>query len=99
MRRIARKLRKRFANRIAAVYAFGSRVRGDHDAWSDFDVLVAVRDREPHIEEEIVGIFVEEELRTGLQVTPLVKDARAFDREKALHTPFYRNLMAEGVSL
>ena len=99
LRRIARKLRKRFANRIAAVYAFGSRVRGDHDAWSDFDVLVSVRDRDPRIEEEIVGIFVEEELRTGLQVTPLVKDTRALDLERDHNTPFYTNLAAEGVPL
>jgi predicted nucleotidyltransferase len=39
LERIAADLRARFVRRVVGFYAFGSRVRGDHDAWSDCDVL------------------------------------------------------------
>ena len=97
--RIAANLRNRFAHRITALYAFGSRVRGGHDAWSDFDVLVVIRDKDPRVEAEIVGMIVDEEFQAGLSFTPVVKDAQAFDLEKGFHTPFYENLTREGVVL
>lgn len=97
--RVAAILRERFAGRIAALYAFGSRVRGSHDAGSDFDILVVVRDKDPRVEAEIVGIIVDEEFKAGLSFTPLLKDARAFDLERGFHTPFYENVAREGVPL
>jgi predicted nucleotidyltransferase len=63
LKSITSKLRERFSETIQGVYAFGSRVRGDHDAWSDFDVLIVVKDRNPALENEIMDIFVEEELK------------------------------------
>jgi predicted nucleotidyltransferase len=99
LQRIAAKLRQRFAHRIVALYAFGSRVRGAHNAWSDFDLLVVVRDKEPQIEHEIISVIVDEEMKSGLSFAPLVKDHRAFEKEKGFHTPFYENIVREGVSL
>ncbi len=99
LQRIAANLRRRFANRITALYAFGSRVRGTHGAWSDFDLLVVVRDKVPAVEAEIVGIIVEEEIVAGLSFAPVVKDARAFELEEGLRTPFYQNVTREGVPL
>lgn len=96
---IAKNLRGRFSDRIVALYAFGSRVRGSHDTWSDFDVLVVVQDKTPWIESEIIGMIVDEEIRAGLSFTPVVKDARAFELEKRFHTPFYENITREGVPL
>lgn len=97
--RITKKLKERFSGRIVSVYAFGSRVRGDHDRWSDFDVLVVVRDKDPQVESEIIGIFVNEELESGTSFTPVVKDVLAFELEKKFHSPFYENIAKEGVLL
>lgn len=97
--RITEKIRNRYPERIVAVYAFGSKVRGDQDEWSDFDVLVVVRDRNPSIENEIISIFVEEEIHSGLNFTPVIKDAWAFQHERDLHTPFYEVLQREGIVL
>lgn len=99
LKRIAGQLREKFAARIVALYAFGSRVRGSHGAWSDFDLLVVVQDRTPRIESEIIGTIVDEEMRTGLSFTPVVKDAGAYELEKRFHTPFYENVTREGVAL
>lgn len=97
--RVVAHLRARFPDRIASVYAFGSRVRGDHATWSDLDILVVVRNRDPALVDEIVGVFVEEELERGLSFSPVVKDETAFDLEKRYHTPFYENVTREGISL
>lgn len=99
LERIAAHLRDRFADRIAEVRAFGSRVRGDHGAWSDFDLLVLVRDRDPRIEAEIIGVIVDEEIEAGLSFSPVVKDAAAFEQEQRLRSPFSENVALEGVSL
>jgi predicted nucleotidyltransferase len=99
LNRIIKGLRKQFPRRIREVYAFGSKARGDHGEWSDFDVLVVVKDRNPSIEEAIISVFVDEELRTGLLFTPLVKDLKAFESEKKFSTPFYENLVREGIAL
>ena len=39
---------------IVSVYAFGSRVRGDHAEGSDFDILVIVKNRSIAVEEAIM---------------------------------------------
>lgn len=98
LQQISDRIRQRFPDRIFSVYAFGSRVRGNHDAWSDFDVLVIVRDKEPLLESGIISIFMEEEMKTGLSFTPVVKDIKAFELEKEHHTPFYETIMKEGVA-
>lgn len=92
------RLRERFPGSIEEAYAFGSRVRGDHYQWSDFDVLVVVKDRSPSMESEIIDMFIEEELKSGAIFSPLIKDSSAFDKEKKLHTPFYENIQREGVA-
>ncbi len=97
--RIIEKVKDRLSGRVVSVYAFGSRVRGNHGEWSDFDVLVVVRDKTPDIESEIIGVFVDEEMKSGLSFTPVIKNSEAFEMEKKFHTPFYENIIKEGVLL
>lgn len=97
LRRISASLKERFGEDIVSVYAFGSRVRGDHDAWSDFDVLVVVKRKNPALEDKIVAIFVEEEMKTGIPFAAVVKDFGAFDLERKHNSPFYHNVIKEGI--
>ena len=99
LNRITQDLRERFPGRIEGVYVFGSKARGDHGEWSDFDVLVVVRDRDPMIEQTIISFFVEVELGSGLLFNPLIKDLVAFESEKRFNTPFHENLTGEGILL
>ena len=99
LQRISDRARRQFPGRIVSVHAFGSRVRGNNDTWSDFDVLVVVKDKDPLLESGIIGIFVEEEMPAGASFTPVVKDVRAFELEKKHHTPFYETIIKEGVSV
>lgn len=97
--RIKKQLKERLHDRIISIYAFGSKVRGDHNEWSDFDVLVVVRNKTPELESEIIGLFVDEEIESGLSFTPVIKDIKAFELEKRFNTPFYGNITREGVLL
>ena len=58
-------LRGRLHGKIVSAHAFGSRVRGSHDEWSDFDLLVVVDGRTTALEQEVIGIIVEEEMKKG----------------------------------
>lgn len=99
LEQIARVLRERLPEAIISIYAFGSRVRGDHGEGSDFDVLVVVDGKTPAMEKEVVDVFVEEEMKTGIAFAPVIKDIKAFDAERRFNSPFYQNIMNEGVAL
>jgi len=99
LKQIVQALRLNFANKLIAVYAFGSKIRGDFDEWSDFDVLIIIKGKTPAIEKKIISIIVDEEYRNGLSFAPIIKDEKAFEMEKLFHTPFYENIMREGIAL
>ncbi len=96
--RITSRLREKFQDRIVAVYAFGSKVRGDYDDRSDFDILIVVKDRDPDTEHKIIDIFVEEEVRNDLFFSTVIKDYAVFEKEKGMNSPFYQNIAKEGVA-
>ncbi|MFN3396818.1 MAG: nucleotidyltransferase domain-containing protein [Thermodesulfovibrionales bacterium] len=97
LERIRERLRERLPERIISLYAFGSRVRGDHGEWSDLDVLVIVRNKDVEIEKEIIDIFSDEEFETGIPFAPVIKDIKVFEMEREIKTPFYQDIIKEGV--
>ena len=62
--------------RLEGIYAFGSRVRGDHGGESDLDLLVVVGERTPEVERAVIDSGVEEELRSGIPFDPVIKGLR-----------------------
>ena len=99
LEKISATLRKAFPDRIVSITAFGSRVRGDHTGESDFDVLVVVENRSPELEDRILSVFVEEEMRSGVSFDPLIKSLESFELEKRYGTAFYENITSEGVRM
>ncbi len=93
---ISSALKRKYPETVTAVIAFGSRVRGDHDEESDFDVLVIVKENSTRISEDIIGIFTEEEMRSNIPFDPVIKTAESFEKEKLHHTPFYTNVTEQG---
>ena len=96
---IVSRLKDKYPDNLAAVYAFGSRVRGDHTSESDFDILVVVNDRTIEVEEGIIDVFVEEETKSGIAFDPVIKTAESFAMERRYSTPFYRNITRQGIQL
>lgn len=99
MREIAVTLKERFPERIMKVAIFGSRVRANHDSTSDIDVLVVVKNKTPEIERSIVEVFVEAELSSGLPLSPVIKDLKAFEREKEYNSPFFQVIEEEALEI
>lgn len=93
---ITEKLKNLLKDNLIAVIAFGSRVRGDFYGESDFDVLVIVEHRDYEIIKKIIALFYEEEERTNIQYSVIVKDKEAFEKERFFNTGFYRNILDEG---
>ena len=92
-------LRTKLPDSMVALYAFGSRVRGDHSSGSDFDVLVVIENRTPAKERVVIETFVDEEIRSGLSFDPVIKDSSSFAEEQRLNTPFYENVTKEGIRI
>lgn len=92
-------LKNKFPDQVVSVTAFGSAVRGDNSDNSDFDVLVVIKNKTPKLENEILDIFSDENLNSGIQFDPVIKSEISMNREKQHHTPFYTNLQEEGVPL
>lgn len=84
---------------LEGFYAFGSRVRGDFTDESDFDLLVVIKHRTPEKVDTIVGIIVEIEMKNNLSFFPVIKDASSFAMERKYSSPFYQNVMNEGIAL
>lgn len=85
------------ADRVEEIIVFGSRVRGDYNGESDFDVLVIVRDKDIKIETAIIKYFGAKEDQTGIPFAPVIKDWKVFDNERLYRTGFARAIEEEGV--
>ncbi|RME69625.1 MAG: hypothetical protein D6778_00255, partial [Nitrospirae bacterium] len=63
------------------------------------DVLVVVRDKTPELEKAIVEMFVEVELESGFPFSPVIKDQKAFEKEKDHHSPFFNAIKKEALEI
>ena len=93
---ITTKLQKALGDNLILVVAFGSRVRGDFHGESDFDLLVVVDRKNYNLLREIVDILYEEEEKTGIPYSIILRDRKSFEMEKRFKTGFFMNLLQEG---
>lgn len=98
LQKISAEMHSHFADEVR-LFAFGSRVRGDNDTYSDFDLLVIIDNRTPEKEDRIIDIIVDIELSEGCSFSPVIKDSKSFESEKQYHSPFFQNIMNEGIEL
>ena len=84
----------------AEVVLFGSEARGDARPDSDIDLLILLDgDRLTPAREETVTLpLYELELRTGICISPIVMLKKQW-RNRPFKTPFYINIVNEGVRL
>lgn len=97
LERATERLKSELKDNLVSVIAFGSRVRGDFHGESDFDLLIIVKERNPHVVEKVIKVLHEEEEETGIPFSPIIKHLESFEKEKAFNTTFYRNIKREGM--
>ena len=84
----------------ATAILFGSEARGDARQDSDIDVLVLL-DKEKislHDRREITYPLYDVELETGIIISPIVFTKKQWENLQSI-TPFYHNVMKEGIVL
>lgn len=86
----------------AEAFLYGSEARGDARSDSDIDVLVLMDGSGERLsleEEDIIKWpLYELELRTGVLISPLVMLKKNW-YDRPIKTPFYYNVMREGIRL
>ena len=84
----------------AKIYLYGSRSKGSAHKESDWDILILLNIEKitPEIEEEITYPLYDLEFETGEVISPMVYTENEWNTKYKI-TPFYHNVMKEGVLL
>jgi predicted nucleotidyltransferase len=82
----------------AKVYLYGSRARGTSQPDSDWDVLILLNKEKitPEIEKEIAYSLYDLEFDIGEVISPMIYTEQEWLNKYSV-TPFYRNVMKEGL--
>lgn len=92
-------LREQFSDRIAHVWLFGSKVRGDFDEESDVDLLIVSRDGSDVLKKAVGGIAYDLSLEHSVLLCEHVVSAWRFAQMRARQEPLHKNVVCEGVDL
>ena len=80
---------------IEKVVIFGSRVRGDFDAFSDLDVLIVVK--KIAVRHRVIHALHEIEMAYDIPLSPVIYTVREYAMNKKLKSNFISNVEREGV--
>ena len=92
-------VRDLLGSRLIALKLFGSQVRGEAVPDSDLDVLVAVEEASPALENAILDLAFQVNLAHDVYISPRVIARRVLEDPVWGSTPFIRTLQAEGAPL
>ena len=84
---------------LVAEYIFGSVVHNDTNEFSDIDILIIVKHFDCQIRKELSGLSSEYSINHGICISPIIKDAEVWEKNKAYQTLFYQEIQQDGVRL
>ena len=92
-------LREQFGDRIAHVWLFGSKARGDFDEESDVDLLIVTHDGDDALGKAVGEMAYDLSLEHGVLLCEHVVGAWRFAQMSARQEFIYKNIVREGVDL
>ena len=98
VRQISQVIRR--ADPTATAILYGSEARGDARPDSDIDVLILLDGVKQNLkrEDEISGELYDLELSTGILISPMIMLRKQWEN-RPFKTPFYVNVMNEGIKI
>jgi len=78
---------------------FGSKARGDSHPESDIDVLIVLSGYDWDTEKAVYDLCTDISIDFGVLVVPVLYSVSEFESELMRVTPFYQNVVQDGVSL
>ena len=94
-----RRSRNALGRKLVEVKLFGSKVRDEDTADSDIDVLVVVKDADVKVEDQIIDIAFDVNLKHEVYISPRVVARAVLDDPVWKITPFLQAIAREGISL
>lgn len=84
----------------AKVILFGSEARGDAQTDSDIDLLILIdKDKITFADQKRIAYpLYDVELETGISISPIIYSRKAWEN-RPFNTPFYLNIINEGIEL
>jgi predicted nucleotidyltransferase len=94
-----RRLRQEWPERIAHVWLFGSKARGDGGPESDIDLLIVAADDGQDIDRNISRLTVEVDLAYGVVLSDHVVGIERFRQMAAWEEPIHHSIQRDGIDL
>jgi predicted nucleotidyltransferase len=86
--------------KINKLYLFGSRARGDHKPYSDYDILlVASNDFTLEDKDKLYDSVMDVLLKTGKVISLKIYKEKNFEQLRRIGAPFMQNVLREGVPI
>lgn len=91
---------KGVGSKISFIYLFGSRARGDEKPYSDYDLLLIVKENFTLADKDALYDGVMDVLlATGAVLSLKIFKESEFNRLRGLGTPFIQNVLREGIKV
>ena len=94
-----RQVRHVLGRRLVAMKLFGSKARGDAGQESDIDIFIVVDERVPEIENRVIDVAFDLNLKYGVYISPRVVAERVLKDPVWKTTLFLRQVAREGLAL
>ncbi len=92
-------IRNRLGKTVRTIKLFGSKLTDRDTPGSDIDIFIVVSRKTPEIEDAIMDIAFEIDLRNGVYISPRIVLQSVLKDPVWKNTPFIKNIQREGVTL
>lgn len=99
IRNFSAEVRNLMKANLVCQYLFGSTAKGTADSESDVDVLIIVKKLSYEQRKALSILASEYSLNYGIHISPIVKEAKVWEKNRCYQTLFYQEIERDGILL